>query len=132
MTYMQCAFEAIVDKIRRKPESWYVVLLELSPFYGGPEEGGWWGTDQHLVEFAEFPSRQLADEARARIHFLAEDLQHQARREHGEQCLREMSWLEARGLDADFLPEPDGPSTFRVIVTNELPPTHVRGNRRYE
>jgi hypothetical protein len=32
-----------------------------------------------------------------------------------------MEWLEERGLDADYLPEDDGPSNYRVIVCDELP-----------
>ena len=44
----------------------------------------------------------------------------------------EMEWCEARGLDADYLPEPDGEVTYHV-VTEDTPGEGVsRGCRHYE
>lgn len=120
MSYIQSAFEALLpDAI--ESESWYVVLTEYTTSYGGPEEGGWFRHDQIVVSFKEFPSEELATAMADRVRELAKELEHQASMEHGEYCLRTMEWLEERGLDADFLPEPDGPSTFNVSVTNEVP-----------
>lgn len=130
MSYLQAAFDQIV-KGARTPEVWYVSLVECSQRYGGPEEGGWWTTDTDVVAFHEFPTRSLAEAARARVYELAQELEREARTEHGRQCLREMEWLGERGLDADYLPEPDGPTEYKVVVADHIPASH-RGPTHYE
>jgi hypothetical protein len=127
--YLQEAFEAIIQDAKT-PEQWYVVLVEKMPFYGGPEEGGWWGWDTHVVAFKEYPTEELAQVAAEQIRKFAKELTDQSRREYNEYCSQQMEWLEARGLDADFLPEPDGPSKYSVLVTNEIP-QNTYGCRRY-
>jgi hypothetical protein len=130
MSFLQAAFETIVPD-RREPEQWFVCLVESVPFYGGPEEGGWWGRDTNLVVFREYPTREAALHAADAIRTLAGDLEREERRNHGRQMLFEMEWLEERGLDADYLPEPDGPCEYSVVVTQELP-VSTRGCRHYE
>ena len=129
MTYLHDAFHAVIDDAKA-PEQWYVCLVELYQYYGGPEEGGWWGTDSCVVAYREFPTEKLAENAAEAVRKFAYELESQSYKEHGEQCLREMDWLDARGLDADYLPEPDGPSKYTVAVTQEIPET-VRGSRHY-
>jgi hypothetical protein len=129
-TYLQAAFEAVIQDAKI-PEQWYVVLIERVPFYGGPEEGGWWGCDTHVVAFKEYPTEELAQAAAEQVRRLAKELTDQSYFDYGEHCLREMEWLEARGLDANFLPEPDGPSEYLVWVTKEIPQNNY-GFRHYE
>lgn len=128
-TYLRDAFRAVCDQAR-DTETWYVSLMEEAPYYGGPEEGGWWGTDTHLVAYQEFPSEFHARLAAEKVEQLARELEDEARKEYGEQCLRELDWCEQRGLDADYLPEPDGPSTYHVVISQGLP-EEVRGPRHY-
>ncbi len=120
MSYLQSAFEAVC-KEAKPPESWYVCLIEEVRAYGGPEEGGWWYSITSLEAFQEYPTEEQAREAADRVQTLANELTHEARDEHGNMCLRQMEWLDARGLEADFLPEDDGPADYRVRVLNELP-----------
>jgi len=54
----------------------------------------------------------------------------EAKKAYGEQCVREMEWLDARMLDADYLPEPDGPSDFSVLVIDSVPENSY-GSRQY-
>ena len=42
-------------------------------------------------------------------------------RGYGDHCGRQMEWLEARGLEADYFPEDDGPEEYSVSVYSELP-----------
>lgn len=128
-SYLQSAFDAVIEEAKQ-PEQHFVCLMEKVPYYGGPEEGGWWGTHTILVSYKEFPSKEAAEAASKAVQKLATELQNESRKEFGEQCLREMEWLDARGLDADFLPEPDGESEFYVIVATELP-TNRYGSRQY-
>jgi hypothetical protein len=115
----------------KEPEKWYVSLVEVDRVYLGPEEGGRWGDDRTVVAFKEYPTSELAEAAAASIRKLAQELQEQAQRAHGKHCQESMEWLDARGLDADFLPEPDGPTTYQVIVSEEIPQGSM-AQRRYE
>lgn len=127
--FLQSAFNAVLTEATQA-EEWFVILTEDIPYYGGPEEGGWWGHDSVVVAFQSFASEELAWAAREKVMSLADELTEQSRREFGDYCLRTMEWLEERGLDADFLPEPDGESRFYVSVSQEVP-SNSFGTRQY-
>jgi hypothetical protein len=112
-------------------KAFYVTLMESCPFYGGPEEGGWWGTDQRIVAYQHFPTEEQAEAAKEAVDKLAEELSTESRKAFGDQCLRDMEWLDARGLDSDFLPEVDGESNFFVVLSEGLPEESF-GPRHYE
>lgn len=120
MRYLRQAFDLVCDE-QKTPEYWYVCLVDHVRAYGGPEEGGWFYSVRTLEAYQQFPTRELAEEAAEKIKVLAEELSRDAQRSHGEYCLRQLEWLDARGLDADWLPENDGPSQFEVLVTEEIP-----------
>lgn len=128
-TSIQEAFDRVLSDATAA-ETWYVALVEDRPYYGGPEEGGWWGHDTDIVAYKEFASEALARAAADAVEALAVELERDARAAHGRHCLDELDWLDARGLDADFLPEPDGPPIFRVVVTSKVP-CATRGPRHY-
>lgn len=130
MSYIQQAFE-LVCKERKEAGLWYVCLFERAQYYGGPEEGGWWGHDNILLSYQEFNDEELAKQVAAKVEETAKELAAIARRNHGEHCLRQMEWLDARGLDADFLPEDDGPSDYYVRVCESFPESSY-GPRHYE
>jgi len=113
-------------------EAHYVSLYANEPFYGGPEEGGWWGQDVVLIAYQEFSTREAAEAAKTAVEKLATELTAESKKEFGDHCLREMEWLEERGLDSDFLPEPDGETEYFVEI-EEKPGTQVSfGCRHYE
>jgi hypothetical protein len=128
-SYLRDAFEAVVCDAK-VPEDWYVCLMERIPYYGGPEEGGWWGEDTNLVAYHKCRSEEEARAYMAAVQKLADELTAESRKAFGEQCLRECEWLEARGLDADYLPEPGGETTYDVMVSQGLP-QGSRGCRHY-
>lgn len=124
------AFKEICEEAQ-EPEDWYLCLIERRPFYGGPEEGGWWGEDNIVSSFQKYPSKELAEKARKHVEKLAEHLSAEAKKDYGEFCLREMEWLDERGLDSDYFQEPDGATEYYVEVTEGIP-TDSRGCRHYE
>lgn len=130
MTYIQAAFESVIENAKT-PEHWYVCLIQKIPYYGGPEEGGWYGEDTDVVAYAQYHNEELAQAAADKVKSLAKEMEAESQKEYGNQCLHEMEWLEARGLEANYLPEPDGPDSFYVWVGNELP-APSRGCRHYE
>jgi len=120
MSHIREAFDSVCEGAT-KAGCWYVTLIESWQCCGGPEEGGWWFTRRKLVAFKEYPSESLAEAAALAVAELAKELRRAALAAHGEYCLSTMDWLNARGLDADFLPDPDGASEYGVLVCGELP-----------
>ena len=120
MSYLESAFHATLKDIKR-PGIYYVCLRERVQCYGGPEEGGCWYDNNTLVAWAEYPTIELAESAAEQVKTLANELAIEAQKNYGDFCIRQVEWLEERGLDSDFLPENDGPSQYSVIVTEELP-----------
>jgi len=124
MGYNEHAFHQICTDAKA-PEAWYVCLLEQIQFYGGPEEGGWYGTDTEVIAYQEFPTKEAAETAREAVKALANELSRDSKRQYGEQCLRELDFAEARGVEAESIfPEPDT-SDFIVRVYDHIPtPSH--------
>jgi hypothetical protein len=109
----------------------YVSLYVSTPFYGGPEEGGWWGEDVELVAYQLVSSDEDADALVEKIKALAEQLNKDAKRAFSEGCRKQLEWLEQRGLDSDFLPEVDGEESYYVTV-EETPGSHTtQGSRQW-
>lgn len=120
MSYLAAAFDKVCTD-HKPAERWYVCLVRSWQRYGGPEEGGWWQTMANLECYKEYASEAEADAAKERVEILAKELSAEATRSHGEHCLRQMAWLEERGLESDFFPEDDGPDDYCVSVQQELP-----------
>lgn len=130
MSFLRCAFDNIIPDATQA-ESWYVVLMERDSVYLGPEEGGCWGTRSTLISYREYPSKEVAEKIAIQIGDFAKELQAESQKNHSQHCLNQMDWLESRGLDSDFLPENDGPSEYRVTVTQNIPENY-EPKRGYE
>lgn len=85
-TFLREAFHQVC-KDAKPAEGWYVSLIEVIPYYGGPEEGGWWGSDREVIAYQHFATEEAAQAAKEAVKKLAEELSQQARREFGRQCL---------------------------------------------
>jgi hypothetical protein len=128
VSYLQAAFDEVC-KEAKTTKGWYVNLMCNESYYGGPEEGGWWGTNTSVVAYQYFSTEEAAQAACEEVKKLAKKLEDDARKAYGRQCLAEMDWLDDRGLDANYLPEPDGPESYHVCISQEIPgasygPTH--------
>ena len=110
----------------------YLSLYERIPFYGGPEEGGWWGEDVILVASMHYKTMEDAVAAKNKIEETARRNNEEAQAAYGRQCNKELEWLEERGLEANFLPEPDGPLTYFVAIEEERGSLTSEGSRGYE
>lgn len=130
--YVRHAFEEVIkDATQAEDSEIYVSLYVEVPFYGGPEEGGWWGADVELVSFKKFPSEEAAKATHAKVGELCTSLSKEAKDQYGDHCLRSMDWLDERGLDADYLPEPDGPTKFWVVTEAHLGSQARKDDRYY-
>ena len=92
----------------------WVSLYADHRFYGGPEEGGWYGTDTELIASQQVYSASMADTIKKQVNTFAEKLTADAETHRNAVCAAEVEWLEARGLDDDFLPQPDGGTHYWV------------------
>jgi hypothetical protein len=110
----------------------YVSLYRVEPFYGGPEEGGWWGRDYVHVASQKCASAEHASSVRANVEQLAKQLSEDARNSYLAGCAAECAWLESRGLDADYLPEVDGESSYEVYVEDVRGEMASTGSRHWE
>jgi hypothetical protein len=130
---IQEAFFSIC-KDAQPAESIYVSLYVSVPYYGGPEEGGWWGSDTHLVAYKEFRTQEEADAAEEQIKAYAEKLNQEAKKAHGELCLAQMEWCDARGIDDynSVFGEVDGEDSYYVVQEERPGEGESRGCRHYE
>jgi len=124
------AFKEVCTEAKPATHS-FVSLYIRVPFYGGPEEGGWWGSNVKLVETQQFPTEEQAQEAMERIEKLTEQLNFDARQADNRAMANSMEWLEERGLEADFLPEPAGPENYFVIVEDSPGSQEHSDDRHY-
>ena len=110
----------------------YLSLYENVSYYGGPEEGGWWDSDVILVSSQMFLDEQSANDAVEKINAIVEQENADAKKAFGERCLREVEFCDARGLDADYLPEVDGEETYFVTIEERKGEGESEGCRHYE
>jgi hypothetical protein len=114
------------------PQRWYVSLYIRRPFYGGPEEGGWWGDDFDLVMAQPYLSREEACAAATKAREYAETLTKQEEKKWTRQCSTEILFAEARGMEpSDIFPETDGHASYEVIVEDKLGDHAYKGDRFY-
>lgn len=129
MSYIHCAFDEVC-KEANVAKAYYVSLMASVPYYGGPEEGGWWGNNQIVVKYQRFDTEEAAETAMNAVEELAKNLSEETKKEFGKQCLREMAICDKLNVDYDFLPEIDGEETYYVVMTEELP-VNSYGCRQY-
>jgi len=120
-----------VCKAAQPAKSIYVSLYTCCPWYGGPEEGGWWGEDHALVAYQHFDTDEAADVAQAAITKLAEELSRTRRDEFGDLCLQQLDWCEQRGIDDSnaVFGEVDGESSYFVVREDSPGSQNYRGER---
>ena len=131
MSRIHDAFFQLVEN----PEAcgtYWVSLIKTETFYGGPEEGGWWGEDHIPIATKEVATKREAKLLRQRIAKLAAELSREEQQDHSARCQRQLEWAEARGMDADdVFGEVDGPTLWSVRISRR-PPREIRGSRSYE
>lgn len=123
-------FTACADALPAKQQ--IVSLYVDMPFYGGPEEGGWWGSDTVMVAYHKATTDKQADEIREKVTALAAELTRTSDKAWAEQCRAELDWAEERGLDADVVfGESAGADRFWIAVESIPGSLNSTGDRGY-
>ena len=134
MSYVKAAFEQACVKAQ-PAQSNYVSLYVDLPFYGGPEEGGWYGSDTELVAYQECSNDVESKALSEKVQQLAEQLSREAKDRFNAMCAKQLEWVEEHDPMADasdYFPEPDGEERYWVAVETR-PGSHIsRGSRYYE
>lgn len=119
---IQNLVEAYYQKIpnaERHEGGYYVTLYCRHSWYGGPEEGGWWGEDIVPEASQHYDTREEAERALLAVTDAANAMSKDAERQYGNRCIQETAWLDARGLDDSFLPEVAGADGFFAVVERQ-------------
>lgn len=130
MSFIKAAFEEVTRHCVGGER--FVTLYQCEQVYGGPEEGGWWRTIITVVQTMKYANADDAYAAFSRISAVAQAKSEASKRQYGERCQSECEWCEARGLDADYLGEPDGPTQFFVAIELTAGEQAVTPSAHYE
>jgi hypothetical protein len=126
------AFYAVCENAKPARAS-YVSLYRREPFFGGPEEGGWWSHDDKLVAYHRCSNDVDAEAIEAEVDKLAERMTKEAQQSFNEACFAECLEAERRNVDVDDLyPEVDGPVRYWVATEERPGELASEGNRHYE
>jgi len=134
MNYIKAAFDAVCADAK-PASSAYVSLYVNLPYYGGPEEGGWWGSDTELVAYHEVSNDVEAKAISEAVQKMADEMSTEAKDRFNRSCAASVEWVEEHDPMADvsdYFPEPDGEERYWV-ATESRPGEHVsQGSRGYE
>ena len=126
-------FDVCDTAVRTEQTKWFVSLYVKAPFYGGPEEGGWWGTDRLLVAYYEVPSEEMANTIVEKIEGWVSDINDDAKRHHDEVNLQLSINAENKGYDSpeELYGEDDGPEQYFVVIENGVGQNEYREDRQW-
>jgi hypothetical protein len=115
----------------QKAEECVVSMYSVEPYYGGPEEGGWWGNLFILNEYVRCSNRDAAEKLQQKLQERCEELNKEEQQQDSEYCLRycERAW--SRGEDVDDYGY-DGPSTYHVLIEKFPGENQVTERSHYE
>lgn len=130
MSYEQQAFFTVCDQAV-PAASHYVSLYRIETWYGGPQEGGWWGHDETLVASQKFDTYEAAVAAKEAVTALAAQMTEDARNSFNAGCAAQVEWLEARGLDDNYLPEVGGADRYSVVIEDRAGENAYCGSREW-
>jgi hypothetical protein len=113
----------------------YVVIYHGEQYYGGPEEGGWYGWDYVWTGYAVFASKDEATKARDWIERAMNPWNDELVQQRNEALASEYEALVARDPSADFDgPDDDESGCFESysVSVQETKPEDSFGSRHYE
>jgi hypothetical protein len=115
-------------------ESYYISLYIRAPYFGGPEEGGWWGEDVCLFAAQHYTTDEAADAALVEIQELVKGLNVDAKKAYGEQCQTQLDFCEERGIEDsnNVFGEVDGEEAYFVVKEKTKGESESFGPRHYE
>lgn len=129
--YQLCQDATKIEERERR----YVSLYREVQYYGGPEEGGWWGTDMVLESYYRCTHAEQAEQVAEQVQKLADQMTEDARRAHNEHAAAQVDYCESRGIDdidAFYGREEDGPDAWHVITESYPGVNESYGPRHYE
>jgi len=99
----------------QEAEECIVSMYSVERYYGGPEEGGWWGNLFILQKYVRCSNRDAAEKLQHKLQERCEELNREEQQRDSEDCLRHCERAWSRGEDVDDYGY-DGPSTYHVLI----------------
>jgi len=127
--FLQAWNEIIED--REVAQDCYLSIYQCESYYGGPEEGGWWGYLHILKEYCKCSSREAAEMLMEKLQERCKQLNNEAKIADGEDCLRHMERADRRGEDVSD-DGYDGPSTYYMTIESVPGENQVTTKSHYE
>lgn len=124
------AWDAIVEDSEVAQEC-YLSLYKVEPYYGGPEEGGWWGYLHILQKYCKCSSRAQAEMLMEKLQDHCKELTEEAKKADGDDCLRHMERADRRGEDVSD-DGYDGPSRYYMTIESMPGQNQVTTRSHYE
>jgi len=115
----------------QEAEECIVSMYSIEPYYGGPEEGGWWGNLLILKEFVRCTTRNAAEKLQEKLQSRCEEMSREEKTFDYEECLRVCVRAYARGEDVDDHGY-DGPSSYTVLIEKFPGENQVTERSHYE
>lgn len=112
-------------------EACIVSLYNVERYYGGPEEGGWWGNLYILKEYVRCSNRVAAERLQEKLQQRCIELNKEEEKLDAELCLRHCERAYARGEDVDDYGY-DGPSSYSVFIEKIPGENQITERAHYE
>lgn len=113
-------FFEVCEKPSQTHNGFFLSLYRKEVWFGGTEEGGWNGETHRVQASQRFKTHEEAEAASKVVEDKAEALTEGSKRGFNEHCAAQCDWLEARGLDSDYLADPGGPDSFYVMIEERV------------
>lgn len=114
------------------PKRAYVSLYRVYSWYGGPQEGGWWGQTIILEGTMLCRTEQEAHDRAEAVEKYAYEKTQEANKAWSKQCLKECENAWDRGMEPeDLYDEVDGPDEWFVCVEEVAGSQSRESSRQY-
>lgn len=114
------------------PKRAYVSLYSVANWYGGPEEGGWWGHTVKLEGYMLCNTEQEAHDRAEAVQTYADQLTEEARDAWSRRCQQECENALFRGVEPeDLYGEVDEPDEWFVAVEEVAGSQSRESSRQY-
>lgn len=136
----EASSEAVLAEVDAKDDNHvlhplFVSVYSRHRYYGGPEEGGWYGTDVTLNSHYRVADRDSAERLKRALEGSTKIEDKAERLKWARKMAQELDDAELRlgaHWEEGLLPEPDLPFTYLVYIETGLGSHASRGPRHYE
>lgn len=114
MSVLRDAYHRVIENAESAGRK-YVSLYVRAEYYGGPEEGGWWGHDSILESYVEVSNMDMAERIYNDVYAEVERMNAERKADHNAALSRQCDEAWNRGEDLDDVGYA-GPDEYFVVI----------------